>query len=162
MATISAPSNPTFSRSASSRCAVEASQLTPCTCSGYTCDDGAARFVYEYLESNGFPGELFPVKQVLHCTADKSGEFSIELRSDMEKEVVVPGFSGSLKFSSEIRGHIVKGKIKKLKGVSISTLGVVLPLDAVQAGSMCKSKVFFYVGLAFSGIPITALRTLWD
>ena len=143
-------------------CASEA-EASPCDCNGCSSSEGASKFVHEYLEANGFPGELFPTKEVVHCSGDfKTGSFSIQLRGEVEKDVDVPGFNGSLKFLCELKGQISKGKIKRLKGVTITALGVTLPLDAVTTGSMCKNKVFFYVGVEFSGIPISVLRTLWD
>ena len=134
-----------------------------CDCEGCTSEQGVAQLIHELLEAFGFPGELFPAKEVLHYRGDLSnGFYHLQLKGDVEKQVDVPGFSGLLRFASEIRGHISKGKIKKLEGVSICAWGVEVPLDAVVAGYMCKSKVYFYSGVVFSGIPISAIRTLWD
>lgn len=145
---------------AASSCAEAVANV--CECHGCRNDAGPTKFVYQYLESNGFPGELFPTDEVTHCGGDElTGHFHIQLRREIERDVDVPGFCGALKFSTELRGIISRGKIKRLRGVTVTTLGIAMALDTVTTTSLCKSKVFFFVGLAFVSVPVQVLRSLW-
>ncbi|KAF6173806.1 hypothetical protein GIB67_003807 [Kingdonia uniflora] len=103
--------------------------------------------VYDVLQSYDFPVGLLPVGATGYELDISSGKFAAYLNGSCSFNI--SGYK--LKYKSTITGYISKGKLEKLKGVTVKIL--LIWVDIIEV-SRSKDGLDFSVGIASADFPI--------
>ncbi|CAI5465368.1 unnamed protein product [Closterium sp. Yama58-4] len=78
----------------------------------------AATLASQALQENGLPPGLLPLQEVVQSTDTRTGPFQVKLSHSVERNI----HGNLVRYSSEVRGTICRGKITNLKGVHVRSI----------------------------------------
>ncbi|CAI7764380.1 unnamed protein product [Closterium sp. NIES-53] len=90
--------------------------------------------------------------QVVQSTSTRTGPFHVKLSHSVERNI----HGNLVRYSSEVRGTICRGKITNLKGVHVRRLMLWLSVDSIETREANPSDIHFRVGPVSEGIPRSA------
>ncbi|CAI5480999.1 unnamed protein product [Closterium sp. Yama58-4] len=112
----------------------------------------AATLASQALQENGLPPGLLPLQEVVQSTNTRTGPFQVKLSHSVERKI----HGNLVRYSSEVRGTICRGKITNLKGVHVRRLMLWLSVDSIESKEANSSDIHFRVGPVSEGIPRSA------
>lgn len=109
--------------------------------------DGAPT-AYEILQSYDFPVGLLPKGATGYDIDETTGKFNAYFNKSCSFSLED---SYQLKYNSKVSGHISKGRLSKISGVSVKVLFLWLNIVEVTRN---RNELEFSVGIASAGFPI--------